>query len=95
MTGRLCLKVSFDEEAAQTIISGMGELHLDIYVERMKREYKVEVDVGKPRVNFREAITKRANFDYLHRKQSGGFLYPINVVLGQQVKPTLMLQLRH
>ena len=54
----------------------MGELHLDIYVERMKREYKVEVDVGQPRVNYREAITKRAEFDYLHKKQSGNHSNP-------------------
>ena len=65
------LQVSLDEDTGQTVISGMGELHLDIYVERMKREYKVEVDVGQPRVNYREAITKRAEFDYLHKKQSG------------------------
>jgi elongation factor G len=50
----------------------MGELHLDIYVERMRREYKVDATVGKPRVNFRETITQRAEFDYLHKKQSGG-----------------------
>ncbi len=65
-------KVRLDEESGQTIISGMGELHLDIYVERMKREYKCEVDVGEPRVNYRECITARASFDYLHKKQSGG-----------------------
>jgi len=65
-------RVHLDEESAQTIISGMGELHLDIYVERMRREYKVDCDVGQPRVNYREAITKRAEFDYLHKKQSGG-----------------------
>jgi elongation factor G len=50
----------------------MGELHLDIYVERIRREYKVDATVGKPRVNFRETITQRAEFDYLHKKQSGG-----------------------
>jgi elongation factor G len=65
-------KVRLDEESGQTIISGMGELHLDIYIERMKREYKTEVDVGEPRVNYRECITARAEFDYLHKKQSGG-----------------------
>ena len=65
------MQVSMDEDTGQTVISGMGELHLDIYVERMKREYGVEADVGQPRVNFREAITQRATFDYLHKKQSG------------------------
>nr|ACN27260.1 unknown [Zea mays] len=65
-------RVGLDAESGQTIISGMGELHLDIYVERIKREYKVDAKVGKPRVNFRETITQRAEFDYLHKKQSGG-----------------------
>eukprot|EP01018_Ginkgo_biloba_P013620 Gb_08395 [translate_table: standard] len=65
-------RVGLDAESGQTIISGMGELHLDIYVERIRREYKVDAVVGKPQVNFRETITKRAEFDYLHKKQSGG-----------------------
>ncbi|XP_065873260.1 elongation factor G-2, mitochondrial isoform X1 [Euphorbia lathyris] len=65
-------RVGLDPESGQTIISGMGELHLDIYVERIRREYKVDATVGKPRVNFRETVTKRAEFDYLHKKQSGG-----------------------
>ncbi|KAE9617853.1 putative protein-synthesizing GTPase [Lupinus albus] len=65
-------RVGLDPESGQTIISGMGELHLDIYVERIKREYKVDASVGKPRVNFRETVTQRADFDYLHKKQSGG-----------------------
>ncbi|XP_008783146.2 elongation factor G, mitochondrial [Phoenix dactylifera] len=65
-------RVGLDVESGQTIISGMGELHLDIYVERIRREYKVEAKVGKPRVNFRETVTQRAAFDYLHKKQSGG-----------------------
>lgn len=65
-------KVSLDAESGQTIISGMGELHLEIYTERMKREYKVDCEVGRPRVNYREAISRRAEFDYLHKKQSGG-----------------------
>ena len=53
-------------------MSGMGELHLDVYVERMKREYKCEVEVGKPQVNFLETIQSKADFSYLHKKQSGG-----------------------
>jgi elongation factor G len=61
-----------DPESKQTIIRGMGELHLDIYIERMKREYKVELDVGMPQVAYREAITQRVEFDYTHKKQSGG-----------------------
>ncbi len=61
-----------DEESSQTIISGMGELHLDIYVERMKREYNAEVETGMPQVAYREAISTRAEFDYTHKKQTGG-----------------------
>lgn len=65
-------KVSRDEISGETVIRGMGELHLDIYIERMKREYNCEVTVGKPKVAYREAITKRAEFNYTHKKQSGG-----------------------
>ncbi len=65
-------RVSFDEESSETHISGMGELHLDIYIERMRREYQVEVAVGAPQVNYREAISTEAEFDYLHKKQTGG-----------------------
>jgi elongation factor G len=61
-----------DPESNEQIISGMGELHLDIYVERMKREYGVECKVGEPRVNYRETIGAKAEFNYLHKKQSGG-----------------------
>ncbi|OQX16720.1 MAG: translation elongation factor G [Desulfobulbaceae bacterium A2] len=65
-------KTFVDHETSETIISGMGELHLDVYIERMKREYKAEVEVGAPRVAYREAVTQAAPFDYTHKKQSGG-----------------------
>ena len=61
-----------DEESGQTIISGMGELHLDIIVDRLRREFKVESNVGKPEVAYREAITKKASCEYKYAKQSGG-----------------------
>ncbi len=64
--------VSSDIESGQTIIKGMGELHLDIIVDRMKREFKVEADVGAPQVAYRETITSEADVDYTHKKQSGG-----------------------
>jgi elongation factor G len=61
-----------DPETNETIIEGMGELHLDIYVERMRREYGAEVTTGNPRVAYRETITQRADFNYTHKKQTGG-----------------------
>ncbi len=61
-----------DPESNETIIQGMGELHLEVYVERMKREYRAEVQVGQPQVAFREAISQRADFNYTHKKQTGG-----------------------
>jgi elongation factor G len=61
-----------DPESHETIIQGMGELHLDVYVERMKREYGAEVETGKPQVAYREAISKSIEFDYTHKKQTGG-----------------------
>lgn len=80
-------RVHLDPETKETIISGMGELHLQIYVERMRREYNVDLNVGAPRVNYRETITQKALFNYLHKKQSGGagqfaglegYLEPVN-----------------
>ncbi|OYR13325.1 translation elongation factor G [Brucella rhizosphaerae] len=65
-------RVKSDEESGQTIIAGMGELHLDILVDRMKREFKVEANVGAPQVAYRESITRQAEIDYTHKKQSGG-----------------------
>ncbi|WP_338610409.1 elongation factor G [Pelagibacterium nitratireducens] len=65
-------RVKSDEESGQTIISGMGELHLDILVDRMKREFKVEANIGQPQVAYRETITRSAEIDYTHKKQSGG-----------------------
>ena len=65
-------RVSSDEESGQTIIKGMGELHVDIIVDRMKREFKVEANVGAPQVAYRETIEKSAEFEYIHKKQSGG-----------------------
>ncbi len=61
-----------DKESNQTIIQGMGELHLEVYIERMKREYKCDVETGMPQVAYREAITQRADFNYTHKKQTGG-----------------------
>lgn len=65
-------RVHVDSESKQTIISGMGELHLDIYVERMRREYNVDCTTGKPQVAFRETATRKSEFAYTHKKQSGG-----------------------
>ena len=74
---RLCgedptLRVAVDHESGQTILAGMGELHLEIIVDRMKREFKVEANVGAPQVAYRETITAKADVDYTHKKQSGG-----------------------
>ena len=65
-------QVEVDKESGQTIIKGMGELHLDVYIERMRREYKCDVTTGAPQVAYRETITRPAKFDYTHKKQTGG-----------------------
>ena len=65
-------RVHRDEESAQTVISGMGELHLNIYIERMKREFKCDVNVGQPQVAYRETVTKSVEYEYTHKKQTGG-----------------------
>ncbi len=61
-----------DPESSQTIIEGMGELHLDVYLERIKREYNTEVETGRPQVAYRETVTRSTSFDYTHKKQTGG-----------------------
>jgi elongation factor G len=65
-------RVSTDEETGETLMAGMGELHLEIYVERIRREYSVEVEVGAPKVSYREAPTRTATYDFRHKKQTGG-----------------------
>ena len=84
-----------DPESNQTIIKGMGELHLDVYIERMKREYKCEIETGRPEVAYREAITQRAEFNYTHKKQTGGagqyarvagYIEPIEQEMDDEVK---------
>ncbi len=65
-------RVFTDDETNEILISGMGELHLDVYVERMRREYKVDVVVGAPKVSYRESPTREVEFNYKHKKQSGG-----------------------
>lgn len=66
------LYVSTDEETGQTVLKGMGELHLEIIIDRMRREFKVEANIGAPQVAYRETITKKAEVDYTHKKQTGG-----------------------
>ncbi|MBM3492532.1 MAG: elongation factor G [Alphaproteobacteria bacterium] len=77
-------RVSTDHESGQTIIKGMGELHLEIIVDRMKREFKVEANIGAPQVAYRETITRRTEIDYTHKKQTGG--------AGQFARITLVLE---
>jgi elongation factor G len=64
--------VSHNQESEEIIISGMGELHLFVYCERIKREYDVDIAIGNPTVNYRETIGSKAQFNYLHKKQTGG-----------------------
>ncbi|MDX2082632.1 MAG: elongation factor G [Rickettsiales bacterium] len=66
------LRIESDPESGQTILRGMGELHLEIIIDRMKREFKVDANIGQPKVAYREAITKQVEIDYTHKKQSGG-----------------------
>lgn len=84
-----------DPESNQTIIKGMGELHLDVYLERMKREYKCEIETGRPEVAYREAITQKAEFNYTHKKQTGGagqyarvagYIEPIETEVDEEIK---------
>ena len=77
-------RVTSDEESGQTIIKGMGELHLDIIVDRMKREFKVEANIGAPQVAYRETILGSSEVTYIHKKQSGG--------AGQFAKVTLLVE---
>ena len=66
------LRIESDQESGQTILKGMGELHLEIIIDRMKREFKVDANIGQPKVAYRETITKSVEIDYTHKKQSGG-----------------------
>jgi elongation factor G len=81
------LHVSTDEETSETIIAGMGELHLDIYVERIRREFRVDVKVSPPRVNYREAPTRTAEFNQRHKKQTGGAGQFAHIVGRMEVLP--------
>ena len=87
-------RVTVDHESGQTVIKGMGELHLEILVDRMRREFKVEANVGAPQVAYRETITKRAEIDYTHKKQTGGSgqFARIKLVFEPQPEPGLGFQ---
>jgi elongation factor G len=80
-------RVSVDHETGQTVIKGMGELHLEIIVDRMKREFKVEANVGAPQVAYRETITKKYTIDYTHKKQSGGSGQFARVIIDFEPQP--------
>ena len=77
-------RVSTDQESGQTIIKGMGELHLDIKVDILRRTYKVDANIGAPQVAYREKLTKRAEINYTHKKQTGG--------TGQFAKVTIVVR---
>lgn len=66
------LRVKVDPETQETVLSGMGELHLEVYIERINREYGVECITGRPNVSYKETINKKATFDFIHKKQTGG-----------------------
>ncbi|MBM4001558.1 MAG: elongation factor G [Planctomycetes bacterium] len=90
-------RVSNDEETGELLISGMGELHLEIYVERIRREYNVDVEVGAPKVSYREAPQQRIAFDYRHKKQTGGAGQYAHVVghmepLAEEVQETFVFE---
>lgn len=68
----MLFKVAYDTDNKETVASGMGELHLEIYAQRMEREYNCPVVMGKPKVSFRETLLAPCEFDFLHKKQSGG-----------------------
>ena len=75
-------RVTSDFESGQTIIKGMGELHLEILVDRMKREFKVDANIGQPQVAYQETITVPSDIDYTHKKQTGGAGQPHGLKLG-------------
>ena len=82
-------RVRNDEETGQTVISGMGELHLDILVDRMRREFKVEANIGKPQVAYRETIRRKVEkVEYTHKKQTGGSGQYARVVINLEPLPT-------
>src|SRR5260370_11942582 len=80
-------RVTTDQESGQTIIKGMGELHLDIKVDILKRTYKVDANIGAPQVAYREKITRAATVDYTHKKQTGGHRQFAGIKIGAEPAP--------